>query len=508
MAYSEADIRAIYIDRALQVNRWKPANIKREFYIKTLVKEKNKRGFVDYLLFLNDNHLAIIEAKRGDKKPNSGLQKAILYAKELKVRFVYATNGKEIYEYDMVTGKGSFILKFPTLKQLLKKIERKDRSLKESLHITPPNKLTKVTPREFQSSAIDKIIESIAERNKEILIRMAAGTGKTFVIFQVLHKLIKTKWNIEGANREPRILFISDRKDILSQSEEYFKTFSNDIPVNGIYALSDLKSVYSKIGIFFITSQKLLFKKGKLELFRRFPKQFFDIIITYEDHRYLYSHDGEGKKLLNYFQDSIKVDITSSIIEHDELKRIPVFEYSLQDAIEDSIAVPFRIVRFHEIGNYFDTEPETVHGKLVNDEVCSMAERIVQFIKPTEKTIVYCRNQTHALRMCEEINHFRGSINSDYCVRVSSTDGSNVYKIINQFRENIDGMPMALTTVNLLVTGFDMREIKNIAICRPVNSLNELMQIIQRGTRTAENKKYFTVLDFTGSTDLLFNTNI
>nr|WP_226980899.1 hypothetical protein [Vibrio litoralis] len=42
--------------------------------------------------------------------PTKGLQQAIGYAKKLLVRFVYSSNGKQTYEFDLETGKGDYYL--------------------------------------------------------------------------------------------------------------------------------------------------------------------------------------------------------------------------------------------------------------------------------------------------------------------------------------------------------------------------------------------------------------
>lgn len=42
----------------------------------------------------------------------------------------------------------------------------------------------------------------------------------------------------------------------------------------------------------------------------------------------------------------------------------------------------------------------------------------------------------------------------------------------------------------------DARNVRNIVLLRPVNSMIEFKQIIGRGTRTFDGKDYFTIYDF------------
>jgi type I restriction enzyme, R subunit len=53
-----------------------------------------------------------------------------------------------------------------------------------------------------------------------------------------------------------------------------------------------------------------------------------------------------------------------------------------------------------------------------------------------------------------------------------------------------------LTTSQKLSTGVDARNIRNIVLMRPINSMIEFKQIIGRGTRLYDGKDYFTIYDF------------
>jgi len=53
-----------------------------------------------------------------------------------------------------------------------------------------------------------------------------------------------------------------------------------------------------------------------------------------------------------------------------------------------------------------------------------------------------------------------------------------------------------LTTSQKLSTGVDARNIRNIVLMRPVNSMIEFKQIVGRGTRFFDGKEYFTIIDW------------
>ena len=67
---------------------------------------------------------------------------------------------------------------------------------------------------------------------------------------------------------------------------------------------------------------------------------------------------------------------------------------------------------------------------------------------------------------------------------------------MRDFQDNEKTIPTILTTSQKLSTGVDARNIRNIVLMRPINSMIEFKQIIGRGTRLYDDKDYFTIYDF------------
>jgi type I restriction enzyme, R subunit len=65
-----------------------------------------------------------------------------------------------------------------------------------------------------------------------------------------------------------------------------------------------------------------------------------------------------------------------------------------------------------------------------------------------------------------------------------------------EFQDNEKTIPTILTTSQKLSTGVDARNVRNIVLMRPINSMIEFKQIIGRGTRLFDGKDYFTIYDF------------
>ena len=117
-------------------------------------------------------------------------------------------------------------------------------------------------------------------------------------------------------------------------------------------------------------------------------------------------------------------------------------------------------------------------------------------IDQSQKAIVFCATQDHALAVRDLINQMKTSTDPNYCVRVTARDGSLGEQHLRTFQDNEKTIPTILTTSQKLSTGVDARNIRNIILMRPVNSMIEFKQIVGRGTRLFDGKDYFTIYDF------------
>jgi len=164
----------------------------------------------DFLLrYTRDFSLAVIEAKAAYKTAGDGLQQAKDYAEILGLPFAYATNGREIIEFDYTTGAETLVVEFPSPGELWARY-RACRGLAEDVAaklLTPAHRQSGQTPRYYQQIAINRAIEAILQGKRRILLTMATGTGKTLVAFQVCWKLWNARWNRTGEHRRPKILF-------------------------------------------------------------------------------------------------------------------------------------------------------------------------------------------------------------------------------------------------------------------------------------------------------------
>lgn len=291
---SEADTRANYIDPALKEAGWLPENIQREYYFtdgrKMSNGQRGTRSFVDYLLQKDGRKLALIEAKKLDAHPTEGLHQVISYAQKLKVRFVYSTNGKEIYEYDLETDQGDYIDSYPSPELLSKRYDHpylETAKLARQLRAQPFHLEGNMSPRYYQELAVHSATDALAAGKKRILLTLATGTGKTFISFQLVHKLFQTRWNLtQVGTRRPRILFLADRNILVDQAINTFNPYENDlIKIDGEEIRKRNGKVPTNAHIFFAIYQAIAEIENIGGYYQEYPQDFFDLIIIDECHR-------------------------------------------------------------------------------------------------------------------------------------------------------------------------------------------------------------------------------
>ena len=200
----------------------------------------------------------------------------------------------------------------------------------------------------------------------------------------------------------------------------------------------------------------------------------------------------------------------------------PVYVYSLKDGINDGFLTPYRVKRIRtnldelvltsddeilkgEVNQDIYETPDYDCKIVADDRTELVAEAILDNISPLDKTIVFCTNQNHALTMRDMINKHKTVADPYYCVRVTSDEGKPGRDLLERFQDNDKDIPTILTSSQMLTTGVDARNVRNIVLDRSIGSMVEFKQIVGRGTRIFDGKDYFTIIDFRGATNLFYD---
>lgn len=477
---------------------------------------------VDYILVYKGIKLAIIEAKSDEKDYNEGVAQAKLYAQMMNIRFTYATNGDKIYEIDMLTGMEDEIDSYPTPEELWDNTYRELDEWKEKFLLTPFFTKPDKTPRYYQENAVNKVLDAIAKKRNRILLTLATGTGKTFIAFQIAWKLYQTKWNNKGDDRRPRILFLADRNILANQAQTDFGGFDEKLCLRITpRTFRENKNVPTAQNIYFTIFSTFMTPEGEPS-YKQYDENFFDLIIIDECHRGGANDESRWRDILDYFSSAFQLGLTATPKRTDNVNTYeyfgePVYQYSLKQGIEDGFLTPFRhVVMKTTIDEYiYSVDDDIIEGEDLIDEDKVYEEKdfyygnieivkrdelrvkeMLNEINPNDKTLVFCYNQSHAAKIRDMINRLSNSKNPNYCVRVTANDGTIGENYLRQFQDNENLIPTILTTSHKLSTGVDARNIRNIVLMRPINSMIEFKQIIGRGTRIFDNKLYFSILDF------------
>ncbi|NNJ84560.1 MAG: DEAD/DEAH box helicase family protein [Gammaproteobacteria bacterium] len=545
---NEAETRAEYIDPALAAAGWgvvEGSRIRREYPI-TLGRlegfgQRGKALLADYVLIYRNTKLGVVEAKAWDEKLTEGVAQAKNYANKLAVRFTYSTNGQSIYGIDMRKGLEGEVPRFPTPHELWNLTFPSTTALRTGSGIADAwhDRFTAVPfenrggyfqSRYYQDIAVERVLEAIASGLDRVLLTLATGTGKTFIAFQIAWKLFHSRWNLPDwkANHEPfrrpRILFLADRNILANQAFNDFSAFPEDALVR--IAPDDIRKkgrVPKNGSIFFTIFQTFMSgppKDGQPSpYFGEYPPDFFDFIIIDECHRGGANDESTWRDILEYFAPAVQLGLTATPKRRDNADTYayfgePVFIYSLKDGINDGFLTPFKVRQFSTtLDGYVHTPDDTViegeieAGRRYDEKDFNRNIEIMQreqyrvrlfmnMIDQREKTVVFCATQEHALIVRDLINQMKDSKDPDYCHRVTADDGKLGEQHLRDFQDNEKTIPTILTTSQKLSTGVNARNIRNIVLMRPIDSMIEFKQIIGRGTRLYDGKYYFTIHDF------------
>ena len=530
---NEAETRAEHIDPALNAAGWgvvDGSRIRREFNIAPgRIKGQGRRGkplTADYVLEYRNTKLAVVEAKAWDEQLTEGVAQAKNYAGKLAIRYTYSTNGQGIYAIDMQTGKEGEIKAYPTPDQLWDMTFAVQNAWRDHFAAIPYEDKGGSHPgRYYQDVAIERVMEAIAGNRQRILLTLATGTGKTFIAFQVAWKLFQSRWNLtREPSRRPRILFLADRNILADQAYNAFSAFPEDAMAR--IKPDDIRKkgkVPKNASIFFTIFQTFMSgppKDGKPSpYFGEYPPDFFDFIIIDECHRGGANDESNWRGIMEYFAPAVQLGLTATPKRQENADTYayfgePVYIYSLKEGINDGFLTPFRLKQISTtLDEYVYTpddkivEGEIESGKLYTEtdfnKIIEIKEReahrvktFMDMIDQKEKTLVFCATQDHALAVRDLINQMKTSSDPNYCQRVTANDGALGEQHLRDFQDNEKTIPTILTTSQKLSTGVDARNIRNIVLMRPINTMIEFKQIIGRGTRLYDGKDYFTIHDF------------
>ena len=483
----------------------------------------SQRIVADYVLRLDRMPLAILEAKAESFDASAGMQQGSRYADRLGLRFSIAGNGRQYVLTDNSTGNYEILTDVPSPEDIIARLGHTVGWSKWRPAFNAPyhvDQVSRKTVRAYQEMAIFRTLCLFGEGRKKVLLLMATGTGKTFTVFQLAWKLLQA--DVLANNR---ILFLTDRNSLKDQAFRAFSPMRDDRVVIHNLTVSQQNHLVGKV--YFANYQNMDEALQGKKLYQHFDPDFFDLVIVDECHR---SGFGDWFGVLKHFESAYQLGLTATPRELDQSNRVlpvaelrrdtfeyfgePAYTYSLKQAIEDGYLVPYLLEerisnldengytgpdgKYYTTGNFERDIRMPERTELIAEDLYGQLKK---YGLHDEKTIIFCVDDTHAAFMAAELRRITGD--GDYAARITRSE-RNSHQLERNFAEVGQAKPRVAVTVDLLTTGYDAPDVKNIVFARPIKSSILYKQMKGRGTRLCEDidKRYFTIFDYTGAAGL------
>jgi type I restriction enzyme R subunit len=530
MTKTEAQTRLELIDKLLGKSGWNvkdPTQIAEEYDIPTALPEGvseprtpyDGHQFADYVLQGKDGRpLAVIEAKKTGKDAGLGREQAKQYCINIQKQtqgelpFCFYTNGFEIFFWDIENYPPRKVSGFPTRDDLerFQYIRRNHKPLTQELINTA------IAGRDYQIRAIRAVLEAIEQKQRDFLLVMATGTGKTRTCIALVDALMR-------ASHAEKVLFLVDR---IALREQSLGAFKEHLPNEPRWPNAGEKRIAKDRRVYVATYPTLL--NIIRDESQQLSPHFFDLIVIDESHRSIYNTYGE---ILDYFK-TITLGLTATptnIIDHNTFQLfhceegLPTFAYTYEEAVNNvpPYLCDFQVMKIQtkfqaegiskRIISLEDQKKLLREGKEVaeiNFEGSQLEKQVInkgtnalivkefmeECIKDANgvlpgKTIFFCSSKAHARRMEEIFDKLYPQYKGELA-KVLVSDDPRVYGkggLLDQFTNN--DMPRVALSVDMLDTGIDIREIVNLVFAKPVFSYTKFWQMIGRGTRLLEFNK-------------------
>ncbi len=358
-----------------------------------------------------------------------------------------------------------------------------------------------IRPYPYQQEVLDQLeAERYLRGYWKNLVAAATGTGKT-VIAALDYKRF-------AQGRQPRLLFVAHREEILSQSRDCFRTVLQD------YNFGELMVGENTAGSFdhlFVSIQSF----NSRQLHNKLDPNFYDYIVVDEFH---HAAAESYKILLNHFKPKILLGLTATPERHDGLNILHFFEgriaaeIRLCTAINRGLLAPFQYFGIADsvqltnvkwkTGGYDTSELSKLYNE--NNERAELIVREVnkKILDPRKaRGLGFCVSVRHAEFMAEYFN--KCGIPS--AALSAKTPDAERKKVRLQLRGQEINF---LFVVDLFNEGVDLPEVDTVLFLRPTESLTVFLQQLGRGLRLNEQKECLTVLDFIGGAHRSFRFDL
>ena len=538
---------------------------------------KGERGRADYVMFVGLTPIAVVEAKREIINVAGAIPQAERYSKGFAleglsepwlleertaswciendtffVPFVYSCNGRPFVK-QLAEQSGTWfrdVRSGANIARALQSFHSPD-GLVDLLKRNRADAEAKLKQegfgylklRPYQQKAIEKVEVALEDEQRECLLAMATGTGKTRTIIGLMYRFLKTE-------RFKRILFLVDRTALGEQAIDSFKEakLEQNKTLSTIYNIAELEDMAAEAETRVQVATVQAMVKRIFASVEPPTVDEFDCIIVDEAHRgYTLDQemtDGEietreaaqylssYRRVLEYF-DAIKIGLTATPAKHtSEIFGKPVYLYSYREAVADdwlidheppiryqtllsenginfekgetvtSIDMATGAIESAELEDELNFDVNAFNKRVISEKFNRViCQALVKELDPLgdEKTMIFCATDLHAdmvKRILDEEFHalYNGEYNQAAVAKITGKS-DKVTELIRRYKN--ERYPNIAITVDLLTTGIDVPKICHLVFMRRVKSRILYEQMVGRATRRCDEigKTVFKIYD-------------
>jgi len=343
-----------------------------------------------------------------------------------------------------------------------------------------------ISPREYQSEALDAVSEFWGNGITRQLIALPTGCGKT-VIFSLLAK-----------ERNVRTLVLAHTEELITQAVSKFKVVWPEVDIGVVKAKSDEVSAHVVVASIQTASKSKRLKKLK--------EQNFGLLIIDEAHHATaksYKKVIEELGFLNDDLNKLLVGVTATPKRGDGigLKSVfqeIVFERSMHTMIRSGYLSPiigkqvFTKVELSKVGmskgDFIASELSKIVNTLERNRL--IVENYTEYASERKKALAFCVDVQHAKDLAQAFQKQGFTAEAVY----GSMRDEERAEVLSGFSK---GKYSILTNCQLLTEGFDEPSIDCVVMGRPTQSTSLFTQMVGRGSRIFPLKKDCLILDFT-----------
>lgn len=344
--------------------------------------------------------------------------------------------------------------------------------------------------RPYQREAKEKIIDGWKSGLKSLLLVLPTGCGKTVVFAHVCEELLMAD---TGLPKEDHILILAHRGELLEQAMDKIRCCT-DIECALEKAQSTSLGEEQKNKPIVVASVQTMSRQSRL---KKFSKDYFTTIVVDEAHHAV--ADGY-KKVLEYFDQAKVLGVTATPSRGDkknldELFQKVVYEYAIQEAIEDKYLCPLNAqtipleINMNKVRTLAGDFKTSDIGNAIDPYLNQIADKLNVYCKG-RKTVVFLPLIKTARKFCAMLNQEKYKNLNAVEINGMSSDREQV------LREFADGKYNVLCNTMLLTEGWDCPSVNCVVVLRPTKVRGLYQQMIGRGTRICDGKTDLLILDF------------